>query len=222
MGDKTLGLIVIGQSPRDDLAKPFEYATGSTVTVKGALDGFSDQDVDRLAQNSKEPYQLVTKLRSGKIVRIGIDKFVPLVGERAQEFHSANVDLIVLACAGEFPDLGVSTLVLQPSLVTKYFVHATSQRKRIAVVSPIPEEVEHTRDRWENDGFFVHMDYASPYDLEQVQQVARRLSGVDVDVVILDGIVHGQQSRNIIRTEVTCPIILPLELTTFAAAQLMA
>jgi protein AroM len=46
----TLGIITIGQAPRDDIASLFamHVPTGTKVVLRGALDGLSDAEVDAL------------------------------------------------------------------------------------------------------------------------------------------------------------------------------
>ena len=47
---RTLGVITIGQAPRDDIAQLFaQHApAGTRVILRGALDGMSDAEVDKV------------------------------------------------------------------------------------------------------------------------------------------------------------------------------
>ena len=47
---RTLGIVTIGQAPRDDIASLFaaHAPAGTRVILRGALDGLSDAEVDRL------------------------------------------------------------------------------------------------------------------------------------------------------------------------------
>ena len=47
---RTLGIVTVGQAPRDDIAALFaaHAPAGTKVVLRGALDGLSDDEVDRL------------------------------------------------------------------------------------------------------------------------------------------------------------------------------
>ena len=68
---RTLGIVTIGQAPRDDIATLFAtHAPGGTkVILRGALDGLSDAEVDRL-QPENGGDTLYTRLRGGRDVKI--------------------------------------------------------------------------------------------------------------------------------------------------------
>src|SRR5580704_8401374 len=67
----TLGIITIGQAPRDDIASLFamHVPIGTKVVLRGALDGLSDAEVDTLKPESGAD-TLYTRLRGGRDVKI--------------------------------------------------------------------------------------------------------------------------------------------------------
>src|SRR5829696_8233280 len=68
---RILGIITIGQAPRDDIAGLFaaHAPTGTKVILRGALDGLSDSEVDKL-QPENGGDTLYTRWRSGRDVKI--------------------------------------------------------------------------------------------------------------------------------------------------------
>ena len=68
---RTLGIITIGQAPRDDIADLFaQHApAGTKVVLRGALDGLSDAEVDA-ARPENGGDTLYTRLRGGRDVKI--------------------------------------------------------------------------------------------------------------------------------------------------------
>src|SRR5471030_2210743 len=68
---RTLGIITIGQAPRDDIADPFaQHARpGTKVVLRGALDGLSDADIEKVKPESGAD-TLYTRLRGGRDVKI--------------------------------------------------------------------------------------------------------------------------------------------------------
>ena len=72
MKKKLLGLVSIGQSPRQDYIQAFKpYAPDAEIRVVGALDGKSRDEIDRLAQQPAA-YPLLTRLTDGDHVEIGL------------------------------------------------------------------------------------------------------------------------------------------------------
>ena len=68
---RTLGIVTIGQAPRDDIAELFaaQAPAGTRVILRGALDGLSDAEVDALPPlNGADT--LYTRLRGGRDVKI--------------------------------------------------------------------------------------------------------------------------------------------------------
>ena len=67
----TLGIVTIGQAPRDDIVELFaaQAPAGTKVILRGALDGLSDAEVDALPPLSGAD-TLYTRLRGGRDVKI--------------------------------------------------------------------------------------------------------------------------------------------------------
>ena len=68
---RMLGIITVGQAPRDDIADLFarHAPPGTKVVLRGALDGLSDLEVDALKPDSGAD-TLYTRLRGGRDVKI--------------------------------------------------------------------------------------------------------------------------------------------------------
>jgi len=54
---RTLGIVTIGQAPRDDIADLFaaHAPAGTKVILRGALDGLSDSEVDEPGRRCRRP-----------------------------------------------------------------------------------------------------------------------------------------------------------------------
>ena len=87
---RTLGIVTIGQAPRDDIANLFaQHApAGTKVVLRGALDGFSDAEVDALRpENGADT--LYTRLRGDQRLRWRNEQFgYPLTAERLAAIRS--------------------------------------------------------------------------------------------------------------------------------------
>ena len=67
-----IGMITIGQSPRDDVVPDIKRFLGPGIEVleAGALDGLSIEDVENMSPKNGD-YMLVTRMRDGAQVTIG-------------------------------------------------------------------------------------------------------------------------------------------------------
>src|SRR3981081_749194 len=102
----TLGIITIGQAPRDDIASLFAMhaPTGTKVVLRGALDGFSDAEVDTLQPESGAD-TLYTRLRGGRDVKIYRRPVIPRAPAPFAKLRAEGWAVLVYACPGDFPPL---------------------------------------------------------------------------------------------------------------------
>src|SRR5580692_8218485 len=120
---RTLGIITVGQAPRDDIARLFaEHAPAQTkVMLRGALDGLSDAEVDRLQPESGAD-TLYTRLRGdgkggGRDVKISKKVVIARSPQTIARLRGDGCDAIVYACTGDFPPMPGDEGVLFPSRV---------------------------------------------------------------------------------------------------------
>ena len=110
-----LGLVTIGQSPRDDVMPQMMPFLPDNVDIRqvGALDGLGN---DELAELAREPdgYELLTRLRDGSAITVGREQIVSLVQARIHQLEGEGADLILLMCTGEFPTLRSDVLLVEP------------------------------------------------------------------------------------------------------------
>ena len=115
---RTLGIITVGQAPRDDIASLFvAYApVGTTVILRGALDGLSDAEVDALKPESGAD-TLYTRLRGGRDVKISKKAVITRSPAAFAKLRADGCDVLVYACTGDFPPLAGDMGVVFPSRV---------------------------------------------------------------------------------------------------------
>ena len=101
---RTLGIVTIGQAPRDDIADLFarQAPAGTKVILRGALDGLSDAEIDR-ARPTDGADTLYTKLRGGRDVKISKQAVIERSPQALQKLRDDGCDALVYACTGEFP-----------------------------------------------------------------------------------------------------------------------
>jgi protein AroM len=188
-----IGVITIGQSPRSDLIPEFEQALGAGVEIiqKGALDEFKLEEVKQLHPEEGD-YILVTRMRDGTEVKSG-------------------VELIVLLCTGEFPELACPIPLLKPDLILEKLVAAVLPSGLLAAVVPSSDQIPMLRRKWEKTGLSIFCESLSPYTgtENRMKAVALRIKEQKPDLVVLDCLGYSRKVQNFFRDIIGKPVILP-------------
>ena len=95
---RTLGIITVGQAPRDDIASLFaaHAPAGTTVILRGALDGLSDAEVVALKpENGADT--LYTRLRGGRDVKISKKAVIARSPQTLAKLRDDGCDALVYA-----------------------------------------------------------------------------------------------------------------------------
>lgn len=220
MGD-ILGLVTIGQSPRPDFEAAFrQFAPRAEIRLLGALDGLEREAIEELAASSQE-YPLHTRLADGTTVDIPMSALAPLVADRARQLVQEGAALVVVLCAGGFPELDCPVPVLLPGKLMPAVAGALSRTRRVGVVTPIRGQVEVARKKWQGDGFELRVVYASPYRHDEIQSAAAELADPDLDLVILDCMGHDTDFQREFARYCGRPVLLAQTLTARVAGEFM-
>ena len=134
----TLGIVTIGQAPRDDIVELFaaQAPAGTKVILRGALDGLTDAEVDALPPlNGADT--LYTRLRGGRDVKISKQAVIDRSPETLAKLRADGCDAIVYACTGEFPAMDGDAGVLFPSRVLSGIAEGLLPRDVIASLARV-------------------------------------------------------------------------------------
>lgn len=217
-----LGLATIGQTPRPDLEASFRrYAPAAEILTLGALDGFATNDIYDLAAIEGN-YPLHARLSDGDTVDIDLRALAPLVAGRVRELAAAGADLVVVVCAGGFPDVDCPAPVLLPGRVVPAVVAALSKTGRVGLVTPVRGQAEAARDKWKQHGFSPKLAWASPFRHDEVGDAARKLSDPGLDFVVLDCMGHDEEYREEFASLCSRPVILAQTLVARIAGEVIA
>ena len=219
-----IGTVTIGQSPRSDIIPELSSAIGTEVEIieRGALDGLTREEIDRLAP-AENDYLLVSRLRDGSEVRLAERHIIDRLKQQIRELESEAVDLIILLCTGEFPDLSASCPVLKPDLLLTHVIRGIMQQGTLGVIVPAAEQREAMRPKWERTGLPVVSAAASPYSAgdEELAAAARAVGDAKADLIVLDCLGFGLQHARIVRQQAGLPVIVPRTLLGRIAAELL-
>jgi len=219
MGD-LLGLITIGQSPRPDFEAEFRrYAPDASIRLLGALDDCSESEIDGMA--GSDEYPLLVRLRGGGAAEIPLQRILPHVERCAHELDGDGASLLVVLCAGGFPEFPCSAPLLLPGKLMPAIAGALSRHRRIGIVTPIKGQIEAARAKWEADGFDVRVTSASPLRHEEVERAAREMTDPTLDLIVLDCMGHGQSYRQVFARRCGLPVLLAQSAVAKIAGELL-
>jgi len=204
-----IGLITIGQSPRGDILPDMMMIMGHgyEVVEAGALDDYTLEEIRGL-EIGPDDYLLVTRMRDGTEVRITEEFVVPLLQQRISDLEGEGVGVILLLCTGRFPEFRSKALIVMPSEIVKGAVNAALRRGRLGVVYPARGQTANAEEEWGHEGLEVYADAASPYGPEEeIGELAGRLAGQDLDLILLNCMGFGHGMRQLIRERTGKPVI---------------
>ncbi len=139
---KQIGMLTIGQSPRDDLIPGLMQILGEDFEIiqAGALDDLTYEDIQEVELNP-EHYILVSRMRDGREIKITKKFVVPRMQEQLDKIESQGVRLTVVMCTGKFPQFKSKGLVVTPSEVLKGVVEGSLKAGKLAIVYPTEEQI---------------------------------------------------------------------------------
>jgi protein AroM len=184
----TVGLLTIGQSPRDDVTPDIAGYFPEDVEIMevGVLDEYDSPDAveAELGPVDGQPI-FVTRMRDGSAVTIDRER----AHQRLQEVIAvieADVDLIGLLCTGHFPEIESAVPVLKPSELLQAWVEAVvGPTDVIGLIVPKAEQAEQVQEKYSIEGELMTVS-GSPYEgLTAVQSAAESL-GTAPDFIVMD------------------------------------
>ena len=212
---RTLGIVTIGQAPRDDIAELFAaHAPPSTrIVLRGALDGLSDAEVDALPPLSGAD-TLYTSLRGGRDVKISKQAVIDRSPEARARLRADGCDAIVYACTGEFPPMPGDENVLFPSRVLAGLAEGLLPRGRLGLLVPLAEQGEKLTKKWARPGLEIVFEAVVPSaGTAEVTAAARRLGRHRPDLVALDCMSYTPATKTTVKDEIEAPVLLAVTAT---------
>ncbi len=218
---RVLGLVTIGQTPRPDLEKEFrKYAPDAEIRMVGALDGLSRGEVAAL-EAARGDYPLHTRLADGSTVDIPLMTLLPRVEMQARRLAESGARLVVVLCAGGFPDVDCPVPVLLPGKLLPGVMSAVSRTRRIGVVTPVAGQVPAAKAKWEADGFHVRVTFASPYRHSEISRAADDMADPRLELVVLDCMGHHPEYREEFARRCGRPVLLAQSVVARIAGELV-
>ena len=220
---RTLGIITIGQAPRDDIADLFaQHApTGTRVVLRGALDGLSDAEVDA-AKPQDGGDTLYTRLRGGRDVKISKKAVIARSPAALDKLRGDGCDVLVYACTGEFPPFAGDAGVVFPSRLLNALVGVLLPAGRLGLLIPLPEQAHKLTAKWARPGLEVVSEPLIPSAAEgEIRAAAERLSARRPDLVAMDCMGYDPPTKTIVKEVCRVPTLLAITAAVRAARELI-
>jgi len=219
-----LGMVTIGQSPRDDIVPFMKERIGSNVTIlqQGALDGLDDEELHALIPQ-KGQSQLCTRLADGRQIVISKEKILPLVQSRITQLNQQDVGLVVLLCTGKFPKFKSRALLVSAQEIVDHCLAAVvDDRYTLGLVSPLEEQMEPMRQSLLHITPRIAVSYCSPYHkYVDMTEAAYALKDQNPDIVILHCMGFNHEHRRAIRKVLKIPVIIASSIVSRTVAELL-
>lgn len=221
---RTLGLVTIGQAPRDDIVPGMMRYLPDDVNVlqAGALDELEPAQLAGLRPGPGE-YVLTSRLRDGSSVVMGRRHVVPLLQQAATRLEEQGAEVLAVLCTGTFPDLVTRRLLVEPERLFHATCAGVAGHSKLGSLIPLPEQLPQAEARWRETGVDATVLAASPYGpLERVEAAARALADAGVAVVALDCFGFTEEMRRVVRSAAGCPVIMANSYLARVLAELLS
>lgn len=204
---KKLGVVTIGQAPRDDLIEDFlrNLPTNVEVIQVGALDDLNLEMITSQLSPEVGEILYITRLRNGSEVRVSKNKLLPLMQSKISYLDSIGVDIITILCSGEFPQFDAKTPIIYPDKVLKGIASSISYDGKVAVLIPGREQVNYAYDKWSEYFRELEVIPISPYSsrMQDFIDVAKFINENKIGFVIMDcmgyRLLHKDTLKNVAR-----------------------
>jgi protein AroM len=184
---KKIGMLTIGQSPRDDIIPGLIGILGDKFTIieAGALDDLTIEDIKKI-EFDPDHYILVSRMKDGTEIKITKEFILPLMQDKIEKIEGEGAMITIIMCTGKFPKFNSKGLIVTPSEILKGTIEGSLKSGKIGVVYPIIEQIKYAEKDFGRDGVEVYADSVSPYEPKDVEGLLDRLKAKDLDLIFLN------------------------------------
>jgi len=219
-----LGIVTIGQSPRDDLAALFgSFApTGTEVILTGALDGLSDAEIDAIPPRDGDD-TLYTRLRGNRDVKISKAAVIARSPAAFARLRERGCDVLAYACTGEFPPMQGDQGVVFPSRILNGIAASLLGRGRLGLLVPYAEQSRKLAGKWARPGLEIVAEALVPSaGADEMAAAAARLAATKPDLIALDCMSYTTETKAVVQKGTGVPTLLAITTTGRVLGELLA
>jgi protein AroM len=220
---KKIGMLTIGQSPRDDILPGLKEILGKNVEIveAGALDGLTLVDVKKIPL-IVEDYILVSRMRDGTEIKITKKYVLPLMQQKLDQLESQGIRLTVVMCTGKFPQFRSKGLVVTPMEILKGVLEGCLKEGKLGVVYPTAEQIPMGEKDWSRPGVKVYSDNVSPYEPKDVDGLCNRLAAQNLDLILLNCFGFPTDIRKKVAAKTGKPVVQANTMVAHVLAELLS
>ena len=188
MNKNTLGVILIGQSPRPDIVTQLRAVLGPEleIEVRGALDGVPRAEIDTFTPKGSHD-TLYTRLPGGEEVIISKKEVTKRVQTHIDHFADRGIDITLMFCTGAFNGLTPRGHMIFPSAILTHVVEALLPKGRLGIFTPLPAQIEQAKSKWTQGGWEALVEPLLPVESTlDLEPSARRMAVLKPDLIVMD------------------------------------
>lgn len=220
---RTLGIAVIGQAPRDDIAALFaaQAPAGTKVILRGCLDGMSDAEIAAVAPIDGGD-TLYTRLPGDRDVKISKKAVVARAPATLAKLRDDGADALVFNCTGAFPSMPGDAGVLFPSRVLAGLSAGLLPTGRLGLLVPLAEQAAKLTEKWQRPGVEVIAEAVAPSASDaEVEAAAGRLKAKGPDLIAMDCMSYTPATKDIVKRVSEVPTLLGVTATARVLRELL-
>lgn len=218
---KTIGVVTIGQTPRDDIVPELGAALGPGYEIEqvGGLDGLSAAEIESQGGRFSRG-MMVTRLRNGEEVRVKKSLVMGRFKDCVEDIDG-RVAMILVLCTGDLPLVRTQAPILYPGRILQSITQSLGV-DRLGVLTPAAEQVRAQLRRWRGLAPRVFVTHVSPYGpLEAFEAAAEKLRPKKPDVVVMDCIGYTQTMQQSVRDSLDLPVLTALSSLALVASEML-
>lgn len=221
-----IGMVTVGQAPRDDLV-PFMtplFTRPVNVLQAGALDGLGPAAIAALAPDAGE-VGIAARLLDGSERLVSHGKLFPRVQQCADRLRADGAELLVILCGADWSAIRSDVLVVNPGLVFPAIVGALAAGRRLGVMKPVAGQIDGARRQFAERGIDTVATSASPYTarrLDDARRAAGELRRAGVDLVWMTCVGMDEAMRDVVTDVTGKPAILARSILARVIDELLA
>ena len=208
---KSIGIITIGQSPRQDVVEEMKPFFGEDINVieRGVLDGLSLEQTE-MYYPEKGMTPLCTRMKNGTEVLIAEEKILSRMQILIDDLNHSQVSLILLLCVSSFSTFKSSCLIIQPGrIVCKCVESLITSGDHLGIIVPVREQKDWVQKIFGGVASRITVIDASPYgSRDRLQNASQLLKKASCDLIVMYCMGFNRKLAKVVRSVTGKPVIL--------------
>lgn len=211
---KKIGAIGVGTSPRPSITNQIKSIVGEELEVIeiGILDGFTAEELEKNWKPIGDEDRLLEYLSDGTEVVYAERLVYDILPKHVKTLEAQGVELIVVYCAGKFPEVECSVPIIYPRDVMDGIVPAVLKNRDepLIVLTPTEEFVPQWTAIWKNvvNNVTVLPLHIKGNDMENsLARFVEKVDKMDAKVIAMDCMGYSAEAKRYLKEHTDKKII---------------